>query len=82
MTTAQDIAEELGRDWSDCGAYERMAFQDEAQRRMAWVRCEACDGSGEIIKRDAVGAYDDPAGAEYAVLCFACEGTGRDCEPE
>jgi hypothetical protein len=33
MTTAQDIAAELGRDWIDCGAYERQSFEDEARRR-------------------------------------------------
>lgn len=82
MPTAQDIAAELGREWTECGAYERMAFEEEAQRRLQWVNCEACGGSGEIIKRDAVGAYDDPAAAEYAVTCFACDGTGRDCQPE
>lgn len=35
MATAQDIAEELGREWIDCGAYERMSFEDEARRRNA-----------------------------------------------
>jgi len=31
---AKRIAEdECGRDWSDCGAYERQSFIDEASRR-------------------------------------------------
>ena len=32
---AKAIAEEeLGRDWNDCGAYERQAYLDEAQKRI------------------------------------------------
>lgn len=35
---AMDIAADLGRDWSDCGVYERESFKDEARRQMsAWV---------------------------------------------
>jgi hypothetical protein len=33
MWNAQEIADELGRDWTDCGAYERMSYEDEARRR-------------------------------------------------
>lgn len=51
----------------------------DSSARAEWVACEACGGSGEIVHRDAIGAYDDPAAAEYAVVCFACEGTGMDC---
>lgn len=40
MTTAHDIAAELGRDWNDCGAYERMSFEDEAARRKEPTRTE------------------------------------------
>lgn len=35
---ARDIAESLGRDWSDCGTYERESYRDEARRQMcAWI---------------------------------------------
>ena len=30
---AQQIAEEYGRDWNDCGPCERETFRDEAARR-------------------------------------------------
>ena len=54
-----------------------------AAQRMRWVNCEACGGSGEIIRRDHVGSHDDPSAAEYAEICAVCEGTGRDCvEPK
>jgi hypothetical protein len=33
---AKAIAEELGRDWKDCGAYERQSYLDEA-----WKQIEA-----------------------------------------
>ena len=41
-----------------------------------WVNCEACGGSGEIIRREP-GARDPSD--EYNELCAVCEGTGRDC---
>ena len=28
------IADELGRDWADCGTYERESYRDEARRRI------------------------------------------------
>jgi len=31
---AKAIAAQLGRDWSDCGAYERLSFIEEAQREL------------------------------------------------
>lgn len=31
---AREIAAELGRDWADCGTYERESFRDEARSRM------------------------------------------------
>jgi len=35
---AHDIAESLGRDWSDCGEYERESYRDEARREMSkWI---------------------------------------------
>ena len=43
---------------------------------LRWVACEACGGSGEIIRREP--AAHDPFD-EYADLCGPCEGTGRDC---
>ena len=54
---------------------------DEPVGQMQWVNCEACGGTGEIIRRDPVGPYDDPGAAEYAEICAACEGHGIDCEP-
>ena len=44
--------------------------------RLVWVMCEACGGSGEIVRRDP--SAHDPSD-EYSELCSACEGTGRDC---
>lgn len=55
--------------------------EDQVYPQMQWVNCEACGGTGEVIRRDPVGAYDGPGAAEYAEICAACEGTGRDCEP-
>jgi len=35
---ARDIAESIGRDWNDCGEYERESFRDEARRQMSgWI---------------------------------------------
>ena len=35
---ARDIAADLGRDWNDCGGYERESFRDEARREMCrWI---------------------------------------------
>lgn len=35
---ARDVAESLGREWSDCGEYERESFRDEARRQMGqWM---------------------------------------------
>ena len=35
---ARDIAADLGRDWLDCGTYERESFKDEARRQMrGWI---------------------------------------------
>ena len=31
-TIARNVAADLGRDWSDCGTYERESFFDEARR--------------------------------------------------
>lgn len=48
--------------------------------RLRWVHCEVCGGSGEIIRREPNAR--DPSD-EYAEICAACEGTGRDCvEPQ
>lgn len=46
-------------------------------RPLRWVNCEACGGSGEIIRRHA-SLFGDPPD-EYSELCEACGGTGRDC---
>lgn len=42
-----------------------------------WVNCEACGGSGETIRVVPVSTWEAPQ--EYAELCSACDGTGRDC---
>ena len=43
---AQDIAADLGRDWSDCGVYEREGFRDEARRQMCgWIVSNPSDNS-------------------------------------
>lgn len=39
--------------------------------RLRWVACEACGGSGEIIRGRDGDDYNEP--------CAVCEGTGRDC---
>lgn len=44
--------------------------------RLRWVACEACGGSGEIV-RLAPGAQCQSD--TYSELCAECEGTGRDC---
>jgi hypothetical protein len=31
---ARDVADELGRDWIDCGEYERESYRDEARQRL------------------------------------------------
>lgn len=31
---AMEVAAELGRDWTDCGAYERQSYRDEAALRL------------------------------------------------
>jgi hypothetical protein len=33
-TAAKEVASELGRDWADCGSYERQSYMDEVQRRL------------------------------------------------
>lgn len=38
---AKVIAALLGHDWSDCGAYERQSFLEEAQRELAAQAPEA-----------------------------------------
>jgi DnaJ-class molecular chaperone len=47
-------------------------------KRLVWVNCWACGGSGEIIR---AGQSRDPAD-EYAELCKECDGTGRECVDE
>jgi hypothetical protein len=32
---ARDIAADFGRDWLDCGEYERESFRDEARRDLS-----------------------------------------------
>ena len=51
--------------------------QDEMETELRWVNCEACGGSGEIIRVVPVSTYEAPY--EYPEICGACEGTGRDC---
>lgn len=40
---AKAIADRLGRDWNDCGAYERQSFLDEAARQLAGQGVEDYD---------------------------------------
>ena len=54
------VANELGRQ-----------LQRETLSELRWVSCEACGGSGEIIRGQAPDESNE--------LCAACEGTGRDC---
>lgn len=49
----------------------------DTQKELRWVPCECCGGSGEHISSKPVGAYEEPY--DYAVICPACEGTGRYC---
>jgi DnaJ-class molecular chaperone len=44
------------------------------------VMCEACGGTGEIIRSRPVGPYQEPD--EWAELCSACGGYGRDYEDD
>ena len=55
---------------------ECLEGEGEPEPRMQWVNCDACGGTGEIIKGPPGEPYN-----EYAVLCPACEGYGIDCEP-
>ena len=43
---ARDLAEANGRDWSDCGVYERESYRDEARRQicMAYHAFRLCLG--------------------------------------
>jgi hypothetical protein len=67
----------------ETGDYVAFASPDAAKEyveavlgnRMQWVSCERCGGSGELIRHTG---SSDPAD-EYAEICAACEGTGRDC---
>lgn len=34
---AQAVADDCGRDWNDCGAYERESFRDEARRILGYA---------------------------------------------
>lgn len=46
---AIDIASELGRDWADCGAYERMSYRDEAERRLDGCAPRSMDEPADCV---------------------------------
>jgi hypothetical protein len=50
------VADELGRDWTDCGEYERESFRDEARRRL--VERSATDKPTHDAIRDELIAYN------------------------
>lgn len=50
-TSAEHLAELLGRDWTDCGAYERQAIEDEFRRVTHGGNMEA-----NTVSREATGA--------------------------
>jgi DnaJ-class molecular chaperone len=50
------------------------------EERLRCVMCEACGGTGEIIRSRPVGPYQEPD--EWAELCSACGGYGRDYEDD
>lgn len=48
---ARDIAASLGRDWADCGVYERESFRDEARRQMCgWIVTQPDTQSDETVR--------------------------------
>ena len=58
---AQDIAAALGRDWNDCGEYERERFREEARRQMCqWItptsHCDEFDGYPPNSDRERFGS--------------------------
>lgn len=65
--------------WEELFSVLQNAALVPSDARLRWLACEACGGSGEIIRR-APNARDPSD--EYAELCSACEGYGRDCEDE
>lgn len=52
----------------------------DGETRLRCVMCEACGGTGEIIRSRPVGPYQEPD--EWAGLCSACDGYGRDYEDD
>lgn len=49
---ARDLAEAIGRDWSDCGTYERESFRDEARRQMCgWIAAPNTEQSTDEAKQ-------------------------------
>lgn len=56
-----------------------MACDRDETRRLRYVPCECCGGTGEIICRDGEYRSGWPEPNEYAILCSACEGYGTDC---
>ena len=72
MTTAQDIASDLGREWIDCGAYERMAFEDEA-RRLNSVRrklAQIIHDAWSVEPFDDARHTEDLAAADAVIAAF------------
>lgn len=63
---APKIADETGRDWIDCGTYERESFRDEARRRLARVIHE----SWSVEPFDPDRHSEDFASADAVIAAF------------
>jgi DnaJ-class molecular chaperone len=61
-------------------AFWMVAMTEAPEERLRCVMCEACGGTGEIIRSRPVGPYQEPD--EWAELCSACGGYGRDYEDD
>lgn len=72
MTTAQHVAEELGRDWIDCGAYERMSYADEARRRngVSYKLAEIIHNSWSVEPFNPDRHPEDLAAANAVIAAF------------
>ena len=70
---AQRVAAELGRDWIDCGAYERQSLRDEAARRLCGSReriARIIHDSWSVEPFDAVRHAEDWAAADAVLAAF------------
>ena len=51
---ARSIAADLGRDWNDCGAYERDTYRFEAERRFDGEPPRGLDEPSDCVWRGAI----------------------------